>query len=129
MYHNLPTPPPPQGEPNPLQVPVEWYVDIPTSSLNSVFEKIASIQESALCSVSCVSGGDNRSHWARLVVFGKPLGIHNCVTELRKICPVVEVGYSHEAPFPFGEIPPKDELEDVMPVYHAAWTDYNTKRK
>jgi len=129
MYNALPPPPPPQGYHNPLEVPVEWYVDIPTSLLGGVFGNIPVIQEKTLCSISLVAGGDHVSSWARFVVFGKPIGIHNALLELKRIAPVVEVGYSAETPFPLNRQSPVDDLEDVMPIYHAAWTEFNIKRR
>jgi hypothetical protein len=129
MYHQVPPPPPPQGQPNPLDVPVEWYADVPTASLSEIYENISSIQDRFMCSISLVAGGDHRSSWARLVIFGKPLGIHNTLIELKKISIINEVGYTYDAPFPGSDRVPNDDFENVMPVYHAAWTEYYMKRR
>ena len=122
-------PPPPAGSNNPLEVPVEWYVDVPTTSLSHVFAAVPEIQEQCLCSVSLVAGGDHRNPWARMVVFGKPLGIHKAVSKLKQVTALVEAGFGFEAPFPSTLQVPIDDLEDVVPVYHAAWTEFTSSRR
>ena len=128
FYGSQPPPPPPDGTHNPLEVPVEWYVDVPTSKLAEVFAAIPSIQDQNLSTISLVSGGDQRTPWARLQIFGKPLAIHNSVIELQKISKVIEAGFAYETPWPLEERDDSDQLERAMPVYHAAWTEFYARR-
>ena len=129
FYGNqIPPPPPPEGSHNPLEVPVEWYVDVPTRKLTELFTAIPSIQEQHFTTISLVSGGDQRTPWARIQIFGKPLAIHKTVIDLQKITEIAEAGYAYEAPWPSGEGLNSDNLEKAMPVYHAAWTEFCAHR-
>jgi len=129
FYGSQAPPPPPEGTHNPLEVPVEWYVDVPTSKLTELFVAIPNIQERTLASISLVSGGDQRIPWARLQIFGKPLAIHNSITELQKLTEIVEAGYAYDTPFaPSADEGSTEQLERAMPVYHAAWTEFCARR-
>jgi hypothetical protein len=111
-----------------MDTPVEWYVDVPTSTLGEIFTAIPSIQERTYCSISPVTGGDQRSPWTRLQIFGKPLAIHHSIVALKKVAEVAEVGYTFESPYPPGADLNQVLVENSMPVYHAAWCDYYSHR-
>ena len=126
MFYGSQQPPPPQGPHNPLEVPVEWYVDVPTSALGLVFGAIPGIQQKFFTSISVVSGGDQMNPWARLQVFGKPLGIHKSIVALKDITHVNEAGYVMDAVYPNDD--DADVIAKSMPVYHGAWTEFCSRR-
>ena len=128
FYGNQAAPPPPEGSHNPLDVPVEWYVDVPTNSLGEIFTAIPGIQEKTLSSICLVSGGDQRSPWARLQIFGKPLAIHNSVVALKKMTEVAEIGYAFESQSTSSPDLNQQQIENSMPIYHAAWCEYYSHR-
>ncbi len=120
-------PPPPASRSSPLEVPVEWYLDIPQGSVPIVNSHISAIQEKFLTSISPLGEGEGQLAWCRYCIFGKPLAIHNTIVELKKLTQMAEVGYARDAPFPCGLDAPIDPLAEYMPVYHAAWVDYTLK--
>jgi hypothetical protein len=128
FYQAPPPPPPPEGSHNPLDTPVEWYVDVPTSVLGEIFTAIPSIQERTRCSISPITGGDQRNPWTRLQIFGKPLAIHNSIIALKLIGEIVEVGYAFESPYTSDSGLNQVQVENSMPIYHAAWCEYYSRR-
>ena len=124
-----PPPPPPIAKHNPLDVPIEWYIDMRTADAQKVMGERIRIQETHLTSVSIIAGGE-QSEWARLCVFGKPLGIHHTIAEISTLLSgnLVEVGYTTDVPFPdHGEEFPMPVMS--IPLYHAAWTEYCMQRR
>lgn len=123
-----PPPPPMESLTNPLEIPTEWFVDVPTASLSEIFQRIPGWQSRFSTHISLFRGGEVGATWARLLIKGKPLRIHYTVAEIVKTSKCVEAGFSPEAPFPVESNPPEDADADVMPVYHAAWTEYCLNR-
>ena len=109
---------------DPLEVPVEWYVDVPSGSLTDVMNQVSIWQRKFGTRIVVVSSGEHGSSWARLCLFGKPLGIHYSIAEISKAAKCVEAGYAADAPFPVGGHIGTESDADVMPVYHAAWTEF-----
>ena len=64
--------------------------------------------------------------WARLQVFGKPLGIHKSIVALKDITHVNEAGYVMDAVYPNDD--DADVMSKSMPVYHGAWTEFCSRR-
>jgi hypothetical protein len=46
------------------------------------------------------------------------------VAEVFKISQCVEAGFANDVAFPNDMMPHSDTEADVMPVYHAAWTEF-----
>jgi hypothetical protein len=116
----VPPPPPPVAH-DPLEMPADWYIDIPAGSMHDILGKVQEFDRKCGTVTSHVLGGPGVSIWARLRVHGKPLGIHYCVAEIFKLCRGVEAGYSPDVPFPVGGQVIEDPELRSMPVYHAAW--------
>ena len=117
-------PPPPITQHDPLEVPVDWYVDVPTPSVSDVFRMSPACDRKFGTRTSLHSGGDAQSRWARLAVHGRPIPIHHLVAEIFKVSQCVEAGFAGDVAFPNEMIPHSDTDADVMPVYHAAWTEF-----
>lgn len=115
----------PQG--SPLDVPAEWYIDVPQGSVNALNSRIPAVQEKFLTSIAPLHESNGQLAWCRYCVFGKPVAIHNTISELKKFTQIAEVGFARDAPLPCGLEAPPDALADYIPVYHAAWVDYTLK--
>lgn len=123
----LPPPPPPVSRNNPLEVPVEWYIDIPSTYSGAVGGSIPRLNQTFHTSVSVIpAAGNGPVEWMRYCIFGKPIGIHHTIAELKKIAPVVEIGFTRNAPPPPPSASNEDEAEPI-PVYHAAWVEFTSR--
>ena len=117
-------PPPPIASHDPLEVPVDWFIDVPTASLSDVLRMSPAWDRQFGTRTSVQSGGDAQSRWTRLVVHGKPIPIHYLVAEVFKVSQCVEAGFAHDVAFPNDMVAYSDSEADVMPVYHGAWTEF-----
>lgn len=115
-------PPPPASSHDPLEVPVDWFIDVPTNSTGEVLARTADWDRKFGTRTERAAKADGV--WSRLRVFGKPLAIHYLVAEVFKISRCVEIGYSPDQPFSADFGVHEDSEADVMPVYHAVWTEY-----
>lgn len=107
---------------NPLDVPVDWFVDVPASSADHVLAQTAEWDRKLGTQTSRSSNGGDL--WTRLRIFGKPLAIHYLISNIVQVSKCLEVGYAPESPFPTDFAATDDIEADVMPVYHAAWSEF-----
>ena len=119
-------PPPPMAAHDPLESPGDWYIDIPSRLVTTVIAKVPELDRRFGTRTTLVQGGHH--HWARFLVHGKPIGIHYLVSDIFKVAPGVEVGYSPDSPFHSEPVPPEDPSRNVMPVYHASWTQFSLSK-
>lgn len=128
MYHQ-PPPPPPVTVTNPMDYHIEWYIDIPTLALEVVLGKVEVAGPKFSTTTALVAGGDQVSRWARICIAGKPIGIHYTIADIASITNVSEVGQQFDTPFPAGIEAPIDEDKDLVPVFHAAWSEFNLRNQ
>ena len=124
-----PPPPPPLNVGNPMEQTTQWFVDVPSISLAAVMNQKDQIQISCSTTIKLVAGGDQVSRWGRLCITGAPIPIHKTVSAIMRLSPCVEAGYASNTPFPSTIEASVDEDADVIPVFHAAWTEYNVRKQ
>lgn len=121
-------PPPPVSTHDPLESVSDWYIDIPSANRISVMEIVREADKRFGTHTSVIAGGDGQSYWSRLRIHGKPLGIHYLIAEMANATPVVEVGYTADAPFPADPSAEIAQVPQPMPIYHAAWVEFSLSR-
>lgn len=122
-------PPPPAVSHDPLELPVDWFIDVPSGSLHEVLRLTGDFDKRFGTSTTHVAGGPGVSMWVRLRIHGKPVGIHHAMAEVLKVSKGVEAGFSPDVPFPVGGQGADSLDANAMPVYHAAWVEYKLSNR